>query len=202
MTTPRYTFHYTFTNRLKNAFVNGLRAAFATRKVGEQFRYIVGVDGFADNSTLITIYKGYPKKVLKYPAIFISCGSAKHEPTLDDEFLEEIYDDKKNYIGDRYLGRFWFEVMVSVAAMTTLDREQVIDLTLFYLKTMKAEIRKAGIEFQEPTMSGESEKLIGNDNVYMINVNYRCFVEWGMDLSLMEYELLKDIDISTMLDNP
>ena len=202
MATPRYTYHYIFTNRIKNAFVNGLRAAFATRKVGEQFRYIVGADGFADNTTLITVYKGFPKKILKYPAIFISCGSAIPETTLDDEFLEEIIDDDGHYIGDRYLGRFWFDVTTSIAAMTPLDREQVVDLSLFYLKTMKAEIRKAGIEFQEPKMSGEAEKTIGNDNVYMVNVTYHCFVEWGMDLSLMEYELLKKINISAMLYNP
>jgi hypothetical protein len=62
-------------------------------------------------------------------------------------------------------------------------------------------MRAAGIEYQEPRISDESEKVIGNDNVYLINVSYRCFVEWSMDLSLMEYERLNKINITAILEN-
>lgn len=199
--TPKYKYSYTFSNALKNAFVNSLREAFATRKEGEQFRYITKADGSADPTTLITIYKGFPRKVLKYPAIFISCNAGEHYATLDDEFLEEIQDEAGVYIGDRYLGRFWFTASETIAAMTTLDREQVLDLSLFYLKVLRRPMRAAGIEYQEPRISDESEKVIGNDNVYLINVSYRCFVEWSMDLSLMEYERLNKINITAILEN-
>lgn len=199
MATPKYTYSYTFVNSLKNAFVRGLRSAFQTRKPGEQFRFIVGADGYADPTTLITIYKGFPKKILKYPAIFVSCGPGTHELTLDDEFLEEIKNDQGERIGDRYLGRFWFDVTMTVGAMTTLDREQVVDLVLFYLKILRAPMRKAGIEYQDPRIGSETEKALGNDNVYMINVTYHCFVEWSVDFSDMEYDLLTKINITELL---
>lgn len=200
--TQKYVYSYTFVNAIKNAFVHGIREAFKTRKVGEQFRFITGPDGFADPTTLITIYKGFPRKILKYPAIFVSCSSGTHELTLDDEFLEEINDDDGHRIGDRYLGRFWFDVTITVGAMTTLDREQVVDLLLFYLKILRTPMRKAGIEYQDPKVSAETEKDLGNDHVYMINVTYKCFTEWGVDFSDMEYELLKRIDITAIVYNP
>ncbi len=156
--------------------------------------------------TKITIVKHWPYRAIKLPIIVI--GTATGDGlirTMQDELLREdqlgisgptdgvTYDGTSGY---HYGGGFRITVTVDVAAEDTITREKIIDFVIMYLRYHYiSNLQSYGLQLVDMRLTGEHQRLVGDDYVYFDGITVEYYTEWRDEVSVGEAERIESFNL-------
>jgi hypothetical protein len=190
---------YLYFHGIKQAFVDALRASFAHESMPLRFRY-------TDNSetTQIHIYRNFPKRVDKLPAIIVeSNGGDASMNFLGEEFLfqgtgDALFDhkeDAKTYY--YYGGILLLNINLIIYAKEIKDLEQLMDYTMLFMRyVFKEKFFQENLAYNKINFTPESTEDYDGTTIYKATISTKitsCF-ENRIDTDLVEK--IQSIDLT------
>ena len=182
--------YITFTNKIKYAFVALLRAGFAGTYTPNDFKY-VNEDASA---TQIAIHTAFPRRIVKYPTVVVSAESGDTSVRfLVDDLIEPIIDaNTGEETGSLFGGPIALSIKVTVFALSTFEREKIIDLAALFIRiAYKYVLKDRNIEIMGIRMTGESQSEEDEKVVYENSLVIECYSEIQFPVST---EFLGELD--------
>lgn len=175
---------------IRDAFVIGLREAF---KLDPDYPFVQLPTGRTDiDHTIVEIIDIDPIECAKFPAIIVSSFSERGEYIFfEDDLLRVVIDPAtgtpiKEIHGDPISSM----VTMKTYAFSSMERDDLIDKTHFYLKTFKNQISGLGIEMYHPTILAPSQETIGTRIFFSGTIEMETYNEWSEEL---------DVDPTTLI---
>ena len=169
------------TNLMKKAYERVLRDVFASDIVDKRFRYDTD-----DEKSKIAIYRAYPQRLEKFPAIIISTGAWNADLVsmgIAGEEMEEVIVNGK-LVSQVFSGYMRVPVTLRIFSLgSTEDREVLTDILIMILRILsRGQFAKFGIGFHQIAIGGEDQ--FAYDTGQMVYTN-SLTIENHTDFSLV-----------------
>ena len=179
---------------LRTAAVEALRTAFET---DENYPYVALSTGITDiNNTLIQISDVEPIESIKVPTIVVK-GHMDREGSIYfmDDLIREVRDVSGSVISEIHGNQLRLNLELEVWAWSSIEREEVVDQTYIYLKTLKQVFADFGIELRLITLIAPREELIGSRVLFISGLSVDTYSEWTVDTTISQDDLIKSFII-------
>ena len=182
-----------YVNYVKLAFVRVLRAAFAHECTPEEYRYNTDT-----NKSHIAIYRAFPKKSPKYPALLVQTAGGEAGPTsLGNEEVYERFDlDTDELLGKVVAGQLWLPTSITILAETTTDREKLTDLVTIYMRyVFMGFFQREQLSYLRVDAGEDGEEVIGARRIFKGKVSTRVQVEFDQFIDQSLFDLIETISL-------
>jgi hypothetical protein len=192
-----YALELRYTNYVKNAFILLIRAAFAHPFTPEQFRYHL-TDA---SKRQLAIYRGWPKRQTKYPAILVETESGDFSiSTVGQEEAYDIVDDNGLVKDVVYAGVMSIPVRLTVLTKTATDREKLTDLLSIYVRfVFREKFYKSNIPYLDISSGEDGEETVDGEVIYKGRVTVRCQTEFQQKIDQSLLDAVEIINIEPIL---
>lgn len=171
---------------VKQAFVTALRQAFSHPSVPVQYRY----NNSSQGASQIAIYRGRPKRVIKYPAVMVETGDIDVSiSSLNAEEAYEIDDDTGLETARMFTGKMVVPVEISIDAESVTDRDNVTELVAFYIRFVFRDLFfKNNLPYVGISARANERDFVDGKEIFRGSVRVICPTEFkqSVDLSLLE----------------
>ena len=117
--------------------------------------------------------------VKKLPYIGVGHTSSNQYHIGLNQLQERLYDDNGKLIGELWAGGWEGTFQIQIAAESTIEREELADLSSMYLIYIKREqLRENGVLIRNMSIGGESEEPYGSDYIYLTTLTLDIWTEW------------------------
>lgn len=190
------------TLHLKRAVVRVLREIFADPNImkDERYRYIPSTEEDANGSkSKVSIYRSFPKRIEKYPAIIVSIGS--HDADLvamgvEREDATESFDNNGVLSGQSYVGHSITPVTVTVISEGSADdRDNLIDYLVMIFRVLgRGKFGTYGFSYNKIAISGDSETTSDSGEILFSNsVTINCNTDYWYKEDFNQAALIESI---------
>ena len=186
-----------FTNYVKNAFIEAIRVSFAHPFTPEQYRY----DLKDPKKRQISIYRGWPKRVTKYPSILVESDPGDFSiSTLDQEEAYSIEDRNGEETDIVYAGVMVLPVRLTILAKSATDREKLTDLLSIYVRfVFRDKFYKSNIPYLDISSGEDGEEVVDGEVIHKGRVTVRCQTEFHQKIDLTLLDAVAAINIAGIL---
>jgi len=191
MVDVKRTFVFRGTNLMKKMYEKVLRDVFASDVIDERYRYVP-----KDKDSQIAIYRSFPQRLEKFPAIVISTGSWNADLVsmgIAGEEMEQVIVNGK-LISNVFSGYMKIPVTLRVFSLgSTEDRDILTDILVMVLRILsRGQFAKYGVGFHQIAVEGEGQFAYDTGNMVYTNA---VTVQNHTDFSFMD-----GIDETLLLD--
>lgn len=182
---------YLYFHGIKEAFVKALRASFGHSSMEPRYKY-------DDKSeiTQIHIYRNFPKRVDKLPAIIVESSSGDASMNfLGEEFLFQGTGDALfNHTPDNkmyyyYGGILLLDINLHIYAKEILDLEKLMDYTALFMRYIfKEKFFQENLAFNKIKFTPETTEDIDGTTVYKATITTKITTSFEnrIDTDLVE----------------
>jgi len=180
-------------SEIKDDILGALKILFS---FDEEFNYNL----VNPQASYLKIWDGFPREGRSYPCVVITNATIKPKIWgIGDEFREytNVGQGTVSGIGmtpaKEFGGSLEFKIDFDCAAESIQEREQLADRVTMGLNWMcRKYLEEGGIIVVDVSSSGEMEKEIGNDKVFVNAVSANVWVEWS---EIISYDEIRAINI-------
>jgi len=90
-------------------------------------------------------------------------------------------------------------VKITVYALSTTDRERIIDLIVLYVRHVFKDLFRPMAEYIDMRIGGETETTWDNQIVYTNTLTVDCWSAYAHFIDLSTFDLIKNIDIQSII---
>ncbi len=192
-----YALELRYTNYVKNAFIQAIRASFAHVFTPEKYRYHLT----DPKKRQIAIYRGWPKRQTKYPAILVETESGDF--SISTVGHEEAYDvvDNAGVVKDIvYAGAMTIPVRLTILAKSATDREKLTDLLSIYVRfVFRDKFYESNIPYLDISSGEDGEEVVDGETIYKGRVVIRCQTEFQQKIDMSLIDAVNAIDLTGVL---
>jgi hypothetical protein len=158
---------------------NQITARNLTNNTNEYFGYGTKVKGVQPGSK-IQIYTEFPRRSFHPPIIVVHAGAGDVSlSALGDEFLQENRDETGAVISYTTFGKMTIPIEITAFALTTTDRERIIDMCAFYIRHIfRPKLAEYGIAYNKITTGGETQVIWDNQPLLGNSLIVNCYTEF------------------------
>lgn len=181
---------YAITKLVRSAFVIGLRNSF---KDNPRYTFIENPDHSTDiDKTAIEITDVHPLEVLKWPAIIVS-GVIDRGGTFffDNDLINVNYDTNGNPVSEERGNVVRLTITIDVWALSSVERDEILDDTYIYLRTLRTKFAELGIENREVTLTGPREEKLGQRMLFIAGISINTYSEWIIKQNIDPNDVIK-----------
>lgn len=196
---------YRGTNKIKTALVKVLREVFANPDivVDERYRYVPAMEegDTWDQTSKISIFRSYPKRIELYPAITITAGAYTAElMALSDEreVGMEHYDEAGVVEQTSFVGHSIVPITINIVAKgSTDDRENLTDIIVMILRVLaRGNFAKYGFAYNKMEVGGETEDIADDGEIlYGNSITINCNTDYWYIMGENQAGLINAIGI-------
>lgn len=163
-------------------------------------------------------YKFYPQST-DYSKIFVTISNPYESadfPTIVidslpgtdvisdfQNFVQDLYDDWGNTIGERYGGIIESNLQIMIYAKSTMERDELADLiNLGAFHVRRKALESQGIVIMQVGIENESEEILGTDKIYSVTIGAKLYSHWYIDSIYENIESIREDIITTGPENP
>lgn len=179
-----------FTDRVKRAFVFGLRKIFSEDPNLAEYRYS------DDKSvTRIAIYPEYPYKFEFFPCIVVSIVGGDVSTKY---FFTELHKEENNYLV--HLGPVYITLEISIHALSPRDRDVLVDKLIPILRIFaKKYLKELGIEYVDVSLLGERMEEVSGRPTWINGFRVEVYTEYTARVDVSAVDSLESVPLETIL---